>query len=170
LQARGHPATRVDSALSQIRVCVSARLGARAAPRALGLWRSRRFAPHPDAIVTIAGLVRRLQNDLAEVVVMAIRDWSSETIEPSAAPRADGEPRYVRHPPRPHIDVRFDGTHWSISHESLRESLRFANLDDAEHRAGEISRETGHGVMVFAADGALIAAYAIAKRAGGNVR
>jgi hypothetical protein len=102
---------------------------------------------------------------------MAIdRAWPRESTAPAAADRDYPDPRYARSTPRPHVDVRFDGTHWSIVHDSLPEPLRFTNLDDAEHRAGEISRETGHGVMVFAADGALIAAYAIAKRAGGDRR
>jgi hypothetical protein len=57
------------------------------------------------------------------------------------------------------IEVKFDGTTWCVCHASLDKPLTFSNLEDAERRAGQLGRESRLHVVVYAQDGAVLAAY-----------
>lgn len=59
------------------------------------------------------------------------------------------------------VEVRFDGQHWCVTHSTLDHALQFSNLDDAEHRASELGRESGDGVAVYDQAGTMLASYTL---------
>jgi hypothetical protein len=109
-----------------------------------------------------------------------VRDWMSVAdTEPGVgvakakrddSARASQDPRKVD---REHgikgaiVNVHYNGKAWCVEDPSLAKALEFDRLDDAEARASELSKDTGHTVCVHGENGELVAAYGETGAKGG---